>query len=278
MRVSYRTAATAALCGVFLVAPERLPAKGLDELSESNPETTEDETASDASADTEDEAASEEAPKTPEETEKKQPKENEDTKKEETEEKAEQTEEKPAEDTAEETGKEFPPPTGQAFLNTSFGWAWLSRSKGEWDANGMSDITLGWKIPWTPAEPMIVYGTYRYAPIGVTMEAEKNGITRSYRGVVENHLLGARVDYPLASLPINVVGSFELGRVEVNLHPVDGFSVPATHEADGETVVLGGGADWSMLGTKGLEVGPRVMAGFGHVTAFQLAGSARYLF
>jgi hypothetical protein len=90
-----------------------------------------------------------------------------------------------------------PVPNNPALANklsfsTSFGWVYASRSKGEWRGNGMSDISIGFRY-LTMSPKLSVVGTYRYAPVNVVGEVDGN----SYRGVWETHYFGSKADFKL---------------------------------------------------------------------------------
>lgn len=52
-------------------------------------------------------------------------------------------------------------------LTTSFGWVKASKGKGEWKGSGMSDLTVGYKFA-AVSPTMSLDGTYRYAPVAVS--------------------------------------------------------------------------------------------------------------
>jgi hypothetical protein len=79
---------------------------------------------------------------------------------------------------------------GNLALSTSFGWVKASRSEGTWRTSGMSDFLVAYKVA-TLNPQMSIAGTYRYAPIG--MSGELKG--QSYRGVWEAHNFGGLLHY-----------------------------------------------------------------------------------
>jgi hypothetical protein len=57
---------------------------------------------------------------------------------------------------------------GNLSVGTSFGWLMASKSKGEWKGGGgMSDVTVAYKVATLNAS-MTADGTYRYAPMAVS--------------------------------------------------------------------------------------------------------------
>lgn len=155
---------------------------------------------------------------------------------------------------------------------TSFGWVKASRSKGDWRSNGVSDISVGYRyLVMNPTLSLV--GTYRYAPINVV--GEEDG--QSYRGVWEAHYLGTRAEYQLNKKTM-LTGGLEAGYVLVYLLPVDGQETQKKHENNGASVTLGGGADFMLSENWAFTAGPRLYAGFGSFTTFQLGASAGFMF
>ena len=141
----------------------------------------------------------------------------------------------------------------------------------------MSDITAGYKIPMSLGDLMRLFATYRYAPIAVSGEQERDDGLHSYRGVWEAHYLGTKLDYDINET-LTAIGTFEAGYVLVYLDSVDGLPVPKTHESNNGSVALGGGLDWQLFGENAFKAGPRLHAGFGGFTTFQLSAAATFLF
>lgn len=157
-------------------------------------------------------------------------------------------------------------------VSTSFGWVKASRSKGDWRANGMSDLSVGFR--YLTLNPKLSFvGTYRYAPIDVVGEEDK----QSYRGVWEAHYLGTRAEYKLNQKTL-LTGGLEAGYVLVYLEPTDGLQTQKKHENNGASVTLGGGADFIISENWALSAGPRLYAGFGSFNTFQLGASAGFMF
>ncbi len=157
------------------------------------------------------------------------------------------------------------------LLATSFGWVSASKSKGDWQGSGMTDLTIGYKLAALNAQ-MSLAGTYRYAPVAVSGVEDD----ASYRGVWETHFFGARMNYAM-SPTMAIIGSGELGYTQVHLKPTDGQEQVTKHEAGGGQVALGGGADFQLF-EKGMTVGPKLVLGFGSFTTIQVAGSVGFLF
>jgi hypothetical protein len=159
------------------------------------------------------------------------------------------------------------------YMATSFGWVKASKSTGEWKSSGMSDFTIGYKLPVSFGEQMAMAATYRYAPIAVSGEEDKH----MYRGVWEQHLVGARGVYKV-SPTLNAVGSAELGYVVAYLNPVDDLPSTDKHETNGGNFTVGGGCDWALVEKGAFAVGPRLYAGFGSFSTFQLSAAASFVF
>lgn len=158
------------------------------------------------------------------------------------------------------------------WLATTFGWAHVSSSKGEWKGSGMTDIAVGYKVLPLAAN-MSVDATYRYAPIAVSGQVDD----RSYRGVWDCHYLGGRFNYKMSD-SLSAVGTAEAGYVLVYLRPTDGLDQESKHEENGFSMVVGGGADWHLLEKGAVSAGPRLNVGFGSVTTIQVAGAATFVF
>jgi hypothetical protein len=157
-------------------------------------------------------------------------------------------------------------------FSTSFGWVYASRSKGDWRGSGMSDISVGYRY-LTMSPKLSVVGTYRYAPVSIVGEVDGN----SYRGVWESHYFGSKADYKLNAKTV-LTGGLEAGYVLVYLIPTDGLETEKKHEENGVSISLGGGADYSITDNGSFTVGPRINAGFGSFTTVQVAASAGFMF
>jgi hypothetical protein len=159
------------------------------------------------------------------------------------------------------------------FVGTSYGWVIVSKAKGDWKGSGMSDITVGYKLPLGLAPNIALSGTYRYAPVVVSGEEDGH----SYRGVWDTHYFGTRLGYRFMS-QLTAIGSAELGYVLTYLTPLDGLESEDEHEKNGVSVALGGGVDWDVFGQKQVTAGPRVTAAFGTVSIIQIGGALSFLF
>ena len=157
-------------------------------------------------------------------------------------------------------------------FSTSFGWVYASRSKGEWRGSGMSDVSVGYRY-LTMSPKLSVVGTYRYAPVNVVGEVDGH----SYRGVWESHYFGSKADYKLNPKTV-LTGGLEAGYVLVYLTPTDGLETEKKHEDNGVSISLGGGADYSITDNGTFTVGPRINAGFGSFTTVQVSASAGFMF
>jgi len=190
-------------------------------------------------------------------------------------EKAEATAEK-EEGEAEATGVPEHPPvnalTQKLYFATSFGRVSARRAGGSWQASGMSDFSVGYRL--LPLTARINFaGTYRYAPVALSGQVNAH----SYRGVWETHYLGARADSNVAS-SVRLVASGELGFLHAALRSTDGLQVESSAAKSGVVLALGGGADYLMLDAGVLGVGPRAYVSFGTATILQLAISCGLTF
>ena len=158
------------------------------------------------------------------------------------------------------------------LLGTSFGWVKASKSTGEWQTSGVSDLSISYQIAKINGQ-MNLLGTFRYTPIAVTGIQEKH----SYRGVWEVYNFGALATHKLNSKFV-ALGSGEIGYVKSSLNPIDGLPEVESHTSGGATLTLGGGADFAVTETSNFLAGPRIFAGFGTYSVFQLSAAASFLF
>lgn len=238
MQMSKAILVTLSGLAVLMLVPTTLMAKGLDKLSENNPENTAV-PAEDAATKPADDAATGDVaavPTTPLEK--------------------------------SDTSKAI---TDKLSISTSFGWASVSRSEGTWEGSGMSDVAIGYKVVMLGSN-MNIDATYRYAPVAVSGDVDRH----SYRGVWDTHYVGGRFNYNI-SPTLTALGTAELGYVLVYLHPTDGLETVTKHEDNGVAFAIGGGADWQIL-EKGLAVGPRLALAFGSVSTVQVAGAVTFGF
>jgi len=158
-------------------------------------------------------------------------------------------------------------------IATGFARVIASKSTGDWESNGMTDLTVAYKLS-SLSKIMNLHGTYRYAPVAVSGTEDEH----SYRGVWEAHMFGARVAYQV-SQTLTALGSAELGYVASHLTAIDGLDpVVKKHEAGGAIFAVGGGADWTIGEKAGFAGGPRLFAGFGSFTIIQIGGALSFLF
>lgn len=221
---------------VFTAGEGAALAKGLDQLSENNPEKAE------------------EAP-------------------------AEGGEEAEAAAEGEQAATTPPPPSAASaaisqklYLATSYGWVKASRSEGDWEGSGMSDLTVGYRIMPLGAK-MSVDGTYRFAPVAVSGVVDEH----TYRGIWETHFFGGRFNYNV-SPTMTAIGTAELGYVVVHLNPTDNLELDPNHEKSGAAFAVGGGADFFLFEKNAFAVGPRLALGFGSVSTIQVAASVSFVF
>jgi hypothetical protein len=159
---------------------------------------------------------------------------------------------------------------GRLFIATSYGWVFGSRSTGKWSAKGgMSDLTVGYK--WRSfAKAYDAFGTYRYAPISVQGEQD----FQSYRGIWEVHYVGGKIARQIKN--ILTFGTLEAGYVVSHVLSTDGLLEKSNVQERGFSLALGGGADFKLLDQ--VAVGPRLNVSLGSVRTVQLAGAASFAF
>ena len=80
---------------------------------------------------------------------------------------------------------------GKLFLASTGGFVFASKSSGDWHSDGMSDVSIGYKMPFALGAKSGAFATYRYSPISV--HGSQDG--QSYRGIWETHLLGGRINF-----------------------------------------------------------------------------------
>lgn len=81
---------------------------------------------------------------------------------------------------------------GNLFLATTFGWVKASKSSGSWASSGMTDVTVGYKVMPINAA-MNVSGTYRYAPMAVSGTEDKRSYRGIWEGHYVGGLLNFAV-------------------------------------------------------------------------------------
>ena len=155
-------------------------------------------------------------------------------------------------------------------VTTGFGMVRGGLKSGTWKANGMADLTVAYRIAQLQGK-LPLSATYRYAPVALT--GTDNSL--SYRGVVEQHLFGAKVEHPLAA-KLTAVGTAELGLAVASLYAVDGL--PGTVPKGGVVLGIGGGVDYAFASMPGFQFGPRLAVGVGGLKTMQLTGAASFLF
>ena len=157
-------------------------------------------------------------------------------------------------------------------LGTSFGWIRATKSTGRWTTSGVSDIVINYRILALNAQVNLL-GTFRYLPVAVS-GTEENHV---YRGVWEIFNFGARSTYR-ATPKLDSFGSAEIGYVKSSLNPIDGLPEVFSHSKDGAMLTFGGGVDYAFLEGSGFVAGPRIFAGLGTYSAFQLSAAASFVF
>jgi hypothetical protein len=158
-------------------------------------------------------------------------------------------------------------------IGTSYGWIKASKSTGVWKSNGMSDVTVAYLLPISIGPEMPLYGSYRYAPIAVTVVVDDH----SFRGILEGHYFGCRTSYTI-NQNLHALGAVEFGYMKVNMHDTDELGADEKYKTGGMSIVLGGGADWGFGEKSTWAAGPRVNVGFGSFTTIQVAGAATFKF
>lgn len=159
---------------------------------------------------------------------------------------------------------------GRLAIGTSYGWILGSRTTGKWSAKGgMSDVTIGYK--WrTLGKAYDLVGTYRYAPMSVHGEQD----SQSYRGIWEVHYFGGKLARQVKN--ILTFGTLEMGYVISHVLPTDGLPEKSSAQKGGYSLSFGGGADFKFLDQ--VYVGPRLHVGMGSIRTVQLAGAASFVF
>lgn len=159
-------------------------------------------------------------------------------------------------------------------IATSFGWAVLNKDSSSWRANGVSDVTISYRLPMKPIGDSI-YATFRYAPMAVAPEIKSAGTTYAYTGVAEAYNFGGTVNFKIRERLL-ACGTAELGLIRATL--TDAMDIPGhiAPEESGVNLTVGGGADWQVL--PGFDVGPRAYLGFGTFTSFQLGATGTFSF
>lgn len=159
----------------------------------------------------------------------------------------------------------------KVFIQTGFGWVRAYAEKGSWRANGMSDITFGYKIPVFKKLPGTLHTTIRFAPIAVNVHDA--GI--AYDGDIAIWEGGARFTYSL-NKSLNAFGDFGIGAARVNLHRLGNSPGNKDLTESGASVSVGGGAEWFPLDK--FSLGPRVHFGVGRFTIAQYMLSTQFYF
>jgi hypothetical protein len=165
-------------------------------------------------------------------------------------------------------------PTRAYQLATSYGWAALSKSSNSWHANGMSDLTVSYRLPMKIVGEAM-YATFRYAPMSVAPMIKDAGQNYAYTGSVEGYHFGANAVFRIKER-LTACGSAELGLMKVTLTDALGLPDHKVPNDSGVNMTVGGGADWEFL--PGFDLGPRVYLGVGSFTAFQLGASGVFSF
>ncbi len=193
--------------------------------------------------------------------------------------------EKPSTEKEEQVGTptEFRPPESaiskslvdKLFVSTSaFRILSASGSDGKWRAGGASDVMAGYKLPWSipgMAETVQLYGTFRYAPVGISITSSDY----SYRGMAIGYYFGALGCYEIKS-NLCILGGAELGYIVVNLNDLDYYEKKPSL-GNGVNFGLNTGANWKILNKK-LGVGPRLYLAFGRLSTVQIGGGASFVF
>lgn len=244
-----------------LLIPGSVFAKGLDKLNpETEPKDEEAREESKASGDEKANAATEE---------KGEAKEKDDAK----------DNEKNKEEKAAEAATPPPPPAApvapgfqKVYVGAGLSLIKLDNSTGSWNSGTTGDFEAGYRVLHKFQEKYDVYATFRYRPADVTVENAQ----RSYRGVVETTLFGAKAQMTLGKLV--PFASAELGRSTSSLKPID--SLPGgdqSLEKSGVDISIGGGVSYLVLDNDKLAAGARLALGTGAFKTVQFGIDLRYL-
>ncbi len=159
-------------------------------------------------------------------------------------------------------------------LATSFGWINTSKEGNDWRSSGVSDFTVSYKVDKVKIKSQPIMATFRYAPVEVAPQIEKDGEKQEYKGVIEGYHFGASHRYPLKK-KLAVISSAELGLLNTSLKGQ--FAASDSPPDDfGAQLSIGGGADWQLL--EGFFLGPKLIVGVGTHTSIQLSGLASFAF
>lgn len=186
--------------------------------------------------------------------------------------------EKAAEKAAEKASPPAPPPAPvppgfqKVYVGGGLSFINLTNSTGSWNSGTTGDVEAGYRVLTKFQDKYDIYGTVRYRPADVTVENAQ----RSYRGVVETWLFGAKAQMTLGKLVPFASG--ELGRSTSSLKPIDGL--PGSDESlekSGVDITIGGGVSYLVLDNDKLAAGARLALGTGAFKTVQFGIDLRYL-
>lgn len=160
---------------------------------------------------------------------------------------------------------------GNLFAAQSFGWVRGGAAKGNWTTSGMSDFTIGGKIPVEIMPKLQAFGTFRYAPIAFS--GKSNSV--SYRGVWESYGFGGLAKY-MVNPDFTANGALEISYVVSYLKTLDPVEADKALENNGVSFTLGVGGDYAVFDK--VAIGPRLNLMFGHVSATQFAVHSSFMF
>ena len=155
--------------------------------------------------------------------------------------------------------------SGKVTLASSVGWAKVSQTGGTWKSSGFSDFSLNYQIS-AINEGTKISISYRYAPVVVSGLA--NG--HSYRGVWETHNFGGQVKLKTSRKTVALVAG-ELGLLKSYLRPTDGLLAEGSASKGGVVFALGSGMDYWVFNKSEFTIGPRLYLGFGAARQTQLS-------
>ena len=157
----------------------------------------------------------------------------------------------------------------KVYLMTSFGMAGLLESETA-TLGGVADMSVLYDLDMKILGR--TFGSYRYLPMGATIQEKVAGSTVEYRGVIEGHLVGAHLEV-MKSSSMMLQASGELGLVKQGLYD----QVTKKSKTDfGFLAVAGALAEWPMAEDFGVHA--KLNIGFGSYALWQLSGGASLAF
>ncbi len=163
-------------------------------------------------------------------------------------------------------------------LRAGFALAYASGSSKQdnWGSSGMSHIALDYLLE-KKLFGLASHVGFRYAPFDVIMHEKEGSYKEEYRGVIENYLLGVRLDVKASEKKV-VYSNVELGLFRQNMKANGDFAPTGAknNKKFGAIMVLGGGLDYR-FGDKVL-AGPQLNLGLGQYALVQTGIQISFVF